>query len=353
MTPNPEQVTGFAALVAIGALGGWLADIAGLPLPYMIGGLAGGFVAVAVLRNSPAPASYPPPLRKFFVAVIGAMIGGTFTPDVLSLLPSLPVTLGAVTVFVPIAHATGFVICRQIGRYDVPTAFFGSMPGGLVEGIMLGERAGGDVRILTLQHFSRVIFVATFMPFLFWAWSGQVVGSAAGTSIERGSADMWSVVLITVIAIVGLLAGRVIRLPASHLMGPLLVAAALQVSGMTEVAGPDWLLALAQLMVGCGLAMQVTGTTLSMAGRVVAVSLTMVTVMTLLGVGLALAVGPLTDIDREALVLSLAPGGISEMGLIALSLNLSPVIVAAHHLYRITLTVLIAYLGLSIIERRA
>lgn len=348
-----RQCAGFAAVIAAGGLAGVGARAIGLPLPFMIGGLLGGVVAATLLRGAPIPATYPAPLRKVFVAVIGAMIGGTFTPDVVALLPALPLTLCVVTGFVAVAHVTGFFICRRVGGYDLPTAFFGSMPGGLIEGVLLGERAGGDLRTLTLQHFTRVIFVATVMPFLFWVWSGKAVGSAAGVAPAAGGGQTLSVTAVAVIALAGLWLGGVLRLPASHLMGPLLLAAVVQVAGWVDVAGPGWLLALAQLMVGCGLAMQVAGTSAAQAGRVILVSLLMVATMTAMGLVLAFAVAPMTALDPRAMVLSLAPGGISEMGLIALSLNLSPVIVAAHHLYRIALTVLVAYCGLAVIERRS
>ena len=49
-----------------------------------------------------------------------------------------------------------------------------------------------------------------------------------------------------------------------------------------------------------------------------------------------------TNINFSALFLSFAPGGVSEMGLIALSLGISPMMVAAHHVFRIFVTVLIA-----------
>ena len=153
---------------------------------------------------------------------------------------------------------------------------------------------------------------------------------------------MIDVGLILVVTGTGLALGKVLRLPAWHLLGPLITAAAVQGSGLVPLAGPGWLLATAQLMVGLGLACQMGGTTLTLARKVIAVAITMVTVMLAMGVTVGFALSRITQMGPEALILSFSPGGVAEMGLIALSLNLAPVIVAAHHVYRIGLTVVIA-----------
>ena len=51
----------------------------------------------------------------------------------------------------------------------------------------------------------------------------------------------------------------------------------------------------------------------------------------------------------EVLFVSLAPGGVIEMGLIALSLNANPVFVAAHHVFRISVSVFALVLAKKLI----
>jgi uncharacterized membrane protein AbrB (regulator of aidB expression) len=65
---------------------------------------------------------------------------------------------------------------------------------------------------------------------------------------------------------------------------------------------------------------------------------------TVLGLGMLMAtlLAPHVSMSFDALLISFAPGGITEMSLIALSLGISPVLVAAHHLFRIVLTVTMA-----------
>ena len=74
--------------------------------------------------------------------------------------------------------------------------------------------------------------------------------------------------------------------------------------------------------------------------------------MLALGVGMSVIINAITGQPTQVMVLSFAPGGVTEMGLVALSLSANPAMVAFHHLYRITLTVLemsilARWLGLS------
>lgn len=346
MLPDPRHLLSFGLLVLCGTLGGLAARACGLPLPFLLGGLCGGVVSVLAMPRTDLEKAYPSQLRALFIGVIGALIGATFTPELLALVPSLPVTLLAMTLFVPVAHACGYLVCRRLGGYNRPTAFFGAMPGGFVEAITLGAEVGGDVRVLTLHHLVRVVFVAVMMPLVFLVWQGQVVGRAgADAGLVAAGPDLANAAVICLVALIGLGLGRLLHLPAWHLLGPMALAATVQGTGLAALSGPGWLLALAQLMVGLGLAHQVAGTSLAVAGRVLFISLSTVSLMLVLGSVVALALVRLTPLSVEGLILSFAPGGITEMGLIALSLNVSPVVVAAHHMYRIGLTVVVASVG--------
>ena len=56
---------------------------------------------------------------------------------------------------------------------------------------------------------------------------------------------------------------------------------------------------------------------------------------------LAAAASAFVDASIPALVLALAPGGLAEMSLIALALGIEAAFVAAHHVIRIALVVLV------------
>ncbi len=333
----------FAILLALGSAGGFAAKAIGLPIPFLVGSLiAVGAFSIASVAAGRAALPFPQRFRMRFVAVIGVMIGATFSPETMSVLPGLWPSLTAMALFVVVATAIGYVIFRHIGGYDPVTALYGAMPGGLIEATALGEQAGGDVRILSVQHFIRIVLVVITVPLLFLVWSGHSVGSSAGQTLSTEAAAIEDILIIAAIAVVGSAIAPHLRIPAAHMMGPLLLSVVLHSVGIVDIVSPTWLLNLAQLIVGTGLGAMFGGSTLRQILRAISVGALAVTAMLALALAFAFALTSVTPISTAALFISFAPGGVSEMGLIALSLGVSPVLVATHHLCRILFTVILA-----------
>jgi membrane AbrB-like protein len=330
-------------VLGLGGLGALGARHLGLPLPFLLGSLiATATASLTLFARTGRRLWFPQTLRKTFVATIGVMIGTTFAPSLLSSLPGMWRTLLAMVIFVLLAQGLGYLIFRHIGRYDRTTALFAAMPGGLIEAIALGEKAGGDVETLSLQHFARIVLVVIAIPGFFYIWTGEAVGSAAGQTLEKAPPDLLDWLAFAVLVPIGIVLGERLRLPASHLMGPLLLSAVLHGSGALSLTGPTLLLNTAQLVVGAGLGVMFARSTPKR--LLIGFALGSVSVGTVLGLGMGMAtlLAPHVSMSFEALLISFAPGGITEMSLIALSLGISPVLVAAHHLFRIVLTVTMA-----------
>jgi uncharacterized protein len=341
MTLPPARHIAFTALLlALGGLGGSAMAALGTPLPYMLGSLLAAALAVAFAQHRfPEGYSFPMPFRMVFVGVIGTMIGARLTPDTLSLLPLLTFSVPAVAVFVLGAHGLNYVIFRRLGGYDRATSYYSGSPGGLFEAILFGEDSGADVRILTMMQFLRIIVVVTLVPVGMSIWEGHPVGSAGGMSFAPGATDWADIPVVLVIAVAGLWFGKRMHLPAAQLIGPLLIAGALAMTGLVEIAAPGWLVAVAQVVLGAGLGIRFTGMTGQMFLRGMGLSLVSVGAMMALGVALAAAVHRLSGLPTDMLAVSFAPGGVVEMSLIALSLAANPAIVTLHHLVRIMFTV--------------
>ncbi len=343
------QIGPMAAQLTLAAAGGAVALWAGLPMPWLLGALiATATAAIRAAGKGLFAQHFPQGARRYFVAVVGVMIGQSFTPGLLATLSGLWLSLAGIAVFVVLAQGVGYLLFRHIGGHDRRTAMFAAMPGGLIEAVTFGERYGADVQVITLQHFARVILVVAAIPLAFQLWSGHRVGSAAGLMRIGADAGLADLALTLGFAALGIWLGKVLRLPAPVLIGPLLISATLHATRLTDATTPGWLLGLAQLVIGTGLGTSFGGIKQAQLLRAFAMAGLSVTLYLGLGIGFALVLARLTAIPLPALIISFAPGGVTEMGLVALSLNLSPIIVAAHHVFRITLTVLI----MSIAARR-
>ncbi|MCX7567390.1 AbrB family transcriptional regulator [Sulfitobacter sp. F26169L] len=337
------KIVQLAIILITGGAGALVAWFFGIPLPYLLGSLisTAAFSLVYFARTSER-IWFPLSLRKSFTAVIGVMIGSTFTSDILAKAPDLAVTLGAMVLFVALAHGTNYAVFRHIGRYDRATAFFSAMPGGLIEAVILGERAGGDVEKMGVQHFVRIILVIISVPTLFFIFTGQAVGSAGGETLELSPAGWRDWLLIAVLVPVGVFAGEKLRLPAGHLVGPMVLTAGLQAFNIIDLYGPAALLNIAQLVVGAGLGTMFARSTPSQLAAAAGLGIISVAITLGMSAVFALVLSGWLAMPFAVLLISFAPGGVTEMSLVALSLGVSPVLVTAHHLFRILFTVFVA-----------
>jgi membrane AbrB-like protein len=345
--PLLSRVLRWTQTLLIGAMGGTVALVIGAPLPWLLGGMMATAAAIlSGLRLENGAPEFPASARAICIPVIGVLIGGAFTPDLLTALPGWWPGLLAVLVFVPLAHAANYVVFHRVGGLERDTAFFAAMPGGLIESMEMAREKGGDLPTVTVLQFSRIAVVVTTVPLVFSAFAGRAVGSAAGETIgiSAGMGLLDAIVLIACGAI-GFLGARRLRIPAGQVMGPLAMSGLAHVTGLTDAAPPPVFVAGAQLVVGVTLGLRFKGIAPRSLGRFLGLSALSVLAMMAIAFLLALAVAATGVAPVPIMVLAYAPGGLVEMGLIALSLQANPIFVTAHHLVRILVTVSVAVIG--------
>ncbi|HET7409568.1 MAG TPA: AbrB family transcriptional regulator, partial [Paracoccaceae bacterium] len=251
-------------------------------------------------------------------------------------------SLVAVGAFVGLAHGVNYQLFRRVAGYDPPTAYYCANPGGLIESLQLGEEAGGNVALLAVQHFSRIALTVTIVPLVYWAMRGEVVGSAAGVTLGDTTAPVGvlDLALLAACAILGGWGGRRIGLPAAIITGPVILSTLVHALGWTEAVPPAWLISVAQLVIGVGLALRFGGMTRRLLTQGIGFGALSVALMLSIGAGMAWVLSLTGEHPFQILLMCYAPGGVVEMGLIALSLNASPVMVTLHHIVRIGFTVI-------------
>jgi uncharacterized protein len=333
--------------LALGAIGGGLAWAAHLPLGFLLGSmLLIGVLAAFDVKPLGRTLTLPARLRFSFVPVIGVAIGGAFTPEVAHAALGWGPSLAALMVFVPLAHATGYMIYRR-GGFAKFEAFYGAVPGGLIESVQMGEEAGADVRLLIVVQTLRLILTIISVPLIFLTLTGQAVGSAAGAAMVGAAAPLTlpDVALMIAAGLVGAQAGKRLRLPGYIITGPILCSAALHVTGLLQAIPPGWLVSVTQVVLGAGLGVRFVGMDHRLLIRCGRLALINGAVALVLAFAFAGFVHWLTGEPVAAAFLAFAPGGLAEMSLIALSLNMSVIYVTAHHVVRIVLAVSFAKLG--------
>lgn len=329
-----------ALTYAVGLSGGLIAKALHLPLPMLLGSLlAVGAAAVIGLRPLGHLPQAPQSIRMAFVPIIGVAIGSAARPGILAEAAGWIPSLAALCLFIPIVHQIGYRLIASTGRVDRLTAFYGAAPGGLVETVQMGEEAGADVQMLAMLQFLRLILTIVAVPVGFSIMEGHAVGSAAGAAVAGSPAGLPDLAIMAACAVIGLMIGLRLKLPAGHVLGPILLSVLVHVMGWTNSAPPGWLVASAQVVIGTALGVRFAG----MPARRILDALQLSLLNGCVTLGGAVAVGfllaPWVGEPVRAVILAFAPGGLVEMGLIALSLKMSILYVTAHHLMRIILAV--------------
>ena len=335
----PSPVATLLLILVCGAAG-FAAEWAGMPLPFMLGPLlTSGVLSTALPRHLPQEFAWLGGLRMVFIAVIGLMIGTQITPSLFAEAKGLAISIVALSAFVILCAGYNYAVFRRLGRYDPATAFYSSAPGGLYESLAFGEEAGADTPRLILQQFLRVIMVVTLLPIGLSIWHGAPVGSAAGMTMAGAEVPLSRLPLIAGAVVAGILLGALCRLPAKQLTGPMAIGAVLSLTGLVQMDIPQWLVNLAQVVVGAALGTRFKGSTHSTLATAAGLAFVSVGGMLCLAALIAVLLAPITGEPFDVMLISFAPGGVTEMALVALSLPANPALITLYHVIRILITV--------------
>ena len=199
--------------LAIGTVGGTLFFALNMPLAWMMGAM----VLTTIAALSRVTLYVPGRLRSAMVAILGVLLGSTFTPEALDKVAEWPVTLASLALYLLLVTGMLYVYFRRVMGFDPATAYFSATPGGLNEMVIVGRAMGGDDRAIALVHGSRVLLVVLTLPFWFrYAYGVGSAGGGAGSLSDLGWLDCG---VLLACAVFGPIVGRRLRLPAYRIVG--------------------------------------------------------------------------------------------------------------------------------------
>ncbi|MBA1274981.1 AbrB family transcriptional regulator [Stutzerimonas azotifigens] len=315
----------------VGAVGGWLASLAGWPLPWMVGSL----LAVIAIRCCGWLVEEVPRGRQVGQWIIASAIGLHFTSEVMEQVLS---HFGVIFV-----GAVGTLLLGLIGIYvlmrggvDRATAFFASMPGGASEMVNLAARHDAQPARVAASHSLRLLLVVLVVPALF-TWSLPPVEPPAPYPVSWP----WLALLMPAGALLALLWKRLGQ-PNPWMLGPLTACAIAAVAFDLHVGLPPEAGKFGQWLIGCSLGCHFDRPFFRNApGFLMRVLLFTLLAMIAAAV-MAEGLGWLATLNQTSLMLGMMPGGITELCLTAEALQLSVALVTALQVLRLFLVMFLA-----------
>ena len=332
----PKRLAEFLAIagtLAAGMAGGFLARSVHLPLPWMLGSLA----TIMALSLAGAPVRLIRWGRPAGTVVVGAATGLQFTAAVVATFLSLLPLIVAAAFLSTIIGAIGGLIYMRLTGVDRVTAFFATVPGGVVETTNLAPQYGGHLEPIMVAQTTRVALIVVFAPFL--------VISLAGSGIRNPLLAVpvapW-LPIIALLAISGTIATLLarVRSPNAWLMTPLFIAAIVGNLGWIDGRMPDLLIIVAQVVIGTALGGQFRPEFLTRLHSLLWASTLVVLFaagsMALFGAAIAWLMG----YPVPTMILAMAPAGIAEMVLTGKVLGLDSTLIAGFQLMRIIIVLI-------------
>lgn len=314
--------------VLVGASGGALFAMAGLPAAW----LAGSMVAVAAAALGGLPLAMPDLFRNAAFVLIGVSMGAAVTPETVQQLQSWPLSLAFLAASVAATLLGGTLYLERVHRWDRVTARFASIPGALSSVLVLAASSPADLPRVALAQSIRLFVLVALMPAILRLLDSGGGNMAAPAALVSPPLEIVVTLAASTLAAAGL---AVLRVPGGVLLGSMLASAVLHGAGLVEGRLPPAILLLGFVVTGVVIGIRFKGTRLGLLLNTLPGAFGSVLLALLLSAGFAAAGAKLLGLPFGQLWLAYAPGGVEAMAIMAFALQLDAAFVGAHHVVRL------------------
>lgn len=318
--------------IALVGVGGF--TVLSLPLPWLLGPITASLIAALLgvqLRSQKK-------VNEAMRTILGVAVGATLTPAVLASMIGYWPTLLMIPVMVAAIGAVGVPYFMRVWGFDFPTAYYSTMPGGLQDMLVFGEEAGGNVRILSLVHATRVLVIVVTLPvFLQVIWDADLSNPPG---VPAATIHWSQLLLMIACALVGWQGAKRFGLFGASILGPLIVAGIAAILGLLQHRPPAEAIWAAQFFIGMTVGSKYAGITVQEVRTVVTAAVGFCAILVGLTIVFAEVVYQAGLAPAMETVLAFAPGGQAELTVLAIIVGADLSFVIAHHVLRIFLVIM-------------
>jgi membrane AbrB-like protein len=308
----------------------------GVPSPALFAGL----VVATVLALAGLPVAAPGPLNGAAQAVIGVVIGVLAQPGTLAGLAGqwVPVLLVSVATLA-VSMAAGLLLGLRRGISPL-TGMLALTAGGASGLVAVSRELGGDDRTVAVVQYLRVGMVTATMPVVATLGFGAAAG--AGPAAPGSAPLVVDVGYLAVCAGAGTVLARAARVPAGALLGPMVVAIAINMTGWSFGATPPApLVEIAYAVIGWQAGARFTRESLRTVLGALLPAATLIVGVIVACAGLGLLLSTLTGTTALDGYLATTPGGVYAVLATAVSAGTDVTFVMAVQVLRVIVMLLV------------
>jgi uncharacterized protein len=335
--PQSGDLTNRAALVGLTAILVAALHLLRLPAAFLLGAMG----AAMIVASRGATLRLPEPPFALAQAVVGCLIAKNFTPTLFhTILERAGIFAGATLSVLLVATAMGLALARA-RLLPGSTALWGMFPGGATVMVVLSGSFGGDMRLVAIMQYLRVVVAAV---------AASIVARAAGLSGAASQSTPWLApalslsfaVLAAIILFAGLVVPRLgVRVPAGSLLVPMVAATVLQDVGLLRVELPRLLLVASYIVIGWAVGLRFTRASLASALHCLPQIVLSIVALVAACAGIGWALARIAHIDLLTAYLATSPGGADSIAIIAAGTPIDVAFVMATQMARVVSVLLL------------
>ncbi|RAP77788.1 AbrB family transcriptional regulator [Paenibacillus montanisoli] len=320
-------------------IGGIAFKLMHAPVPWLLGPMIAVLIGSGVLGGT---LRWPTQLRNAGMIIVGYTIGLSMTREALKEMSyQLPTMLLMIVLL--LLFCTGIaLLVSKLSKLDFKTALLGSVPGGLTQIIALAEESEGvNLTIVTVTQVIRLMMIIVCVPLIVFnpIFGAPHQDSASELPMTAGLSAGWGglfpeLLPFAIASVACAVLGSRVRFPTAYLLGPALITAVLQLSGLHGPALPSLLIDAAQLMIGAYVGLLLKPQELTNKLRTITLAIGSGALLLAGSCAFAALLTKLQPVSVPTALLSLAPGGMDQMGIIAHEIDADLSMVAGYQLFR-------------------
>jgi uncharacterized protein len=324
--------------------GGQLFDAAGLPSSYLFAAL---LVGLAIALTRPGSVDLPPLAFRAAQAVAGVSLGAYVRADALrAVTGSLVAVLLVSAATLMLSLAAGAILARTT-PLDPATAALGLIAGGASGIVGMSRELGADDRLVAFMQYLRVLVIVALTPLgiaLLFGGHHAAADAVVPAASTFGAACEWP--LTAVLAAAGAAIAASLRVTAGVLLGPMVLTAAVVLSGLADsFAVPALLGQVAFSLIGLQIGLRFTRSTVRLLGRLTGPVLLSIAGLLVACFGLAAVLAATTPATLLDAYLATTPGGLYAVLAVAYGAGANTTFIVAVQSLRVVAMVLLAPLA--------
>lgn len=331
---------------AIAACGVVVFHILSLPLPWLLGPITACLIAAlcgVTMKSLPF-------VNNAMRSILGVAVGATFTTALVISMAGMWTTLIFVPIMVALIGLVGVPYFQRLWGFDFATSYYSAMPGGLQDMLLFGEEAGGDVRALSLIHATRVMVIVAALPFVLKGYWGVDLSNPPG--VPAATLPVSQLALMVFAGLAGWQIAKRVGLFGASILGPMILAAVLALTGLLQHRPPAEAIWAAQFFIGMTVGTKYSGVTGAEVRRDVAAALGFCVILLILSAVFVEIIHLFALAPPMEALLAFAPGGQAEMTVLALIAGADMAFVIAHHVLRIITVIVGAPIAARMFSRQ-